>query len=159
MCLGCQNWLFLYVLCTCRPFPVSTSNLTGAMIGSLKKGSKQSLSLPSTAYNTLPSQHHLRTTTSSPRFIQQGPSSSHSHSAASHHKRSPSSDSGHGTMHQTAPNATSVSSGPASGGGGGGFAANVRSTTPVSYHGSTGAGGGGSGGGRRSNNTVYLHGM
>ena len=133
------------------------------MIGSLKKGSKQSLSLPSTAYNTLPSQHHLRTTTSSPRFIQQGPSSAHStHSSSAHHKRSPSSDSGHGTMHNTvpAPNAaTSVSSGPASGGGGSGYAANVRSTTPVSYHGSTGAGGGGgSGGGRRSNNTVYLHG-
>ena len=130
------------------------------MIGSLKKGSKQSLSLPSTAYNTLPSQHHLRTTTSSPRFIQQGPSSAHStHSA--HHKRSPSSDSGHGTMHNTvpAPNAASVSSGPASGGGGSGYVPNVRSTTPVSYHGSTGAGGGGgSGGGGRSNNTVYLHG-
>ena len=125
------------------------------MIGSLKKGTKQSLSLPSTAYNTLPSQHHLRTTASSPRFIQQGPSSSHStHSSAAaahaHHKRSPSSDSGHGTMHNTVPQPNTVSSGPASG---------VRSTTPVSYHGSTGAGGGGGGsGGRRSNNTVYLHG-
>merc|ERR1712113_1282973 len=41
------------------------------MVGSLKKGSKQSMSLPSTAYNTLPA--HV------------------------HHKRSPSSDSGTGS--------------------------------------------------------------
>ena len=61
---------------TVRPFSVSTSNLTAHMVGSLKKGSKQSLSLPSTAYNTLPSQHHLqRAAASSPRFIQSSNSS------------------------------------------------------------------------------------
>ena len=70
---------------------VSGSNLASHMVGSLKKGSKQSMSLPSTAYNTLPAHvHHMRSTTSSPRVIA-GQSKKH------HHKRSPSSDSGTGS--------------------------------------------------------------
>merc|ERR1719232_1208554 len=49
------------------------------------------MSLPSTAYNTLPAHvHHMRSTTSSPRVIA-GQSKKH------HHKRSPSSDSGTGS--------------------------------------------------------------
>ena len=63
------------------------------MVGSLKKGSKQSMSLPSTAYNTLPAHvHHMRSTTSSPRVIA-GQQQNKKH----HHKRSPSSDSGTGS--------------------------------------------------------------
>ena len=62
------------------------------MVGSLKKGSKQSMSLPSTAYNTLPAHvHHMRSTTSSPRVIAGQQNKKH------HHKRSPSSDSGTGS--------------------------------------------------------------
>ena len=78
--------IYLYLLCL-----VSGSNLASHMVGSLKKGSKQSMSLPSTAYNTLPAHvHHMRSTTSSPRIIA-GQSKKH------HHKRSPSSDSGTGS--------------------------------------------------------------
>eukprot|EP00094_Tigriopus_californicus_P003255 TCALIF_03130-PB protein Name:"Similar to Asap2 Arf-GAP with SH3 domain, ANK repeat and PH domain-containing protein 2 (Mus musculus)" AED:0.23 eAED:0.23 QI:0/0.83/0.71/1/0.66/0.71/7/921/476 len=94
----------------------SSSNITPNLMGSLKKGSKQTLSLPSTAYNTLPSQHHLRSSTSSPRFI------------PNNHKRSPSSDSGHGTLH----NPMMMSS-------------TSRSNTPVSYHGG------------KVHHTVFLH--
>lgn len=75
-----------------KPSLFSGSNLASHMVGSLKKGSKQSMSLPSTAYNTLPAHvHHMRSTTSSPRVIagQSGPQTSH--------KRSPSSDSGTGS--------------------------------------------------------------
>ena len=104
------------------------------MVGSLKKGTKQTLSLPSTAYNTLPSHHHLRSSTSSPRFI------------ANNHKRSPSSDSGHGTLHHP-------------------VMVNSRSNTPVSYHGGEGhsrrSGGrsnGGGSGGKVQHHTVFLHG-
>jgi hypothetical protein len=150
----------LYSVCVSRPEPSSSSSFA---VGSLKKGSKQTLSLPSPGFNTLP---HLRTTTSSPRFIQQqqvaaaGPS-------PSHHKRSPSSDSGHGTMHNNAQQQQMVPSGPGSGGGG---ISNVRSNTPVSYHGSTSGGRIGEGGssGRIGSgvvrevgkvpHTVYLHG-
>ena len=76
---------------------VSGSNLASHMVGSLKKGSKpsSSISLPSSAYNTLPSQHHLRTSTSSPRFI--GTHSSTPPTTKPLHKRSPSSDSGTGS--------------------------------------------------------------
>lgn len=73
--------------------PVSGSNLASHMVGSLKKGSKQSMSLPSTAYNTLPAHvhNHMRSTTSSPRVI------SGSNKKSANHKRSPSSDSGTGS--------------------------------------------------------------
>jgi hypothetical protein len=142
--------------------PLQPSLSSSFAVGSLKKGSKQTLSLPSPGFNTLP---HLRTTTSSPRFIQQqqvaaaGPS-------PSHHKRSPSSDSGHGTMHNNAQQQQTVPSGPGSGSG----ISNVRSNTPVSYHGSSSGGriGEGSSGGRSGGSvvrevgkvphTVYLHG-
>merc|ERR1711963_815509 len=74
-----------------KPSIFSGSNLASHMFGSLKKGSKQPMSLPSTAYNTLPAHvHHMRSTTSSPRVIA-GQSKKH------HHKRSPSSDSGTGS--------------------------------------------------------------
>ncbi len=82
---------------------VSGSNLASHMVGSLKKGSKpsSSISLPSSAYNTLPSQHHLRTSTSSPRFIGNTPPTTATPTAAIAtkplHKRSPSSDSGTGS--------------------------------------------------------------
>lgn len=62
------------------------------MVGSLKKGSKQSMSLPSTAYNTLPA--HVHQMRSSPRVIS---GSSSSKKASQYHKRSPSSDSGTGS--------------------------------------------------------------
>ena len=61
------------------------------MVGSLKKGSKQStMSLPASAaannssYNTLPNHHHLRTSTSSPRFIKNVGQSSSSHLVSAH---------------------------------------------------------------------------
>ena len=86
---------------------VSGSNLASHMVGSLKKGSKQSMSLPSTAYNTLPAHvHQMRSTTSSPRVIsgqnnssnQSGGKGGHgSSSKKPYHKRSPSSDSGTGS--------------------------------------------------------------
>ena len=82
---------------------VSGSNLASHMVGSLKKGAKQSMSLPSTAYNTLPAHVHnrMRSVTSSPKVIGAGQSQTPktgSHSkTASHHKRSPSSDSGTGS--------------------------------------------------------------
>ena len=80
-----------FVFCPCL---VSGSNLASHMVGSLKKGSKQSMSLPSTAYNTLPAHvHKMRSTTSSPRVIS-GQSSSNK---KQYHKRSPSSDSGTGS--------------------------------------------------------------
>merc|ERR1719411_914892 len=76
---------------TKKPSIFSGSNLASHMVGSLKKGSKQSMSLPSTAYNPLPAHvHHMRSTPSSPRVIA-GQSKKH------HHKRSPSSDSGTGS--------------------------------------------------------------
>ena len=85
--LVCNNFFF------CPLFIVSGSNLASHMVGSLKKGSKQSMSLPSTAYNTLPAHvHHMRSTTSSPRVIA-GQQQNKKH----HHKRSPSSDSGTGS--------------------------------------------------------------
>ena len=68
---------------------VSGSNLASHMVGSLKKGSKQSMSLPSTAYNTLPA--HVHQMRSSPRVI------SGSNKKSQYHKRSPSSDSGTGS--------------------------------------------------------------
>jgi len=75
-----------------KPSLFSGSNLASHMVGSLKKGSKQSMSLPSTAYNTLPAHvHHMRSTTSSPRVIAGQQNKKH------HHKRSPSSDSGTGS--------------------------------------------------------------
>ena len=105
VCLIC--FFSFYVL----PTLVSGSNLASHMVGSLKKGSKQSMSLPSTAYNTLPAHvHQMRSTTSSPRVISgQNMSSGNSggsstgHHGPSHggkkpyHKRSPSSDSGTGS--------------------------------------------------------------
>ena len=117
--------LFVNVSFSC-PSSVSSSNLAAHMVGSLKKSSKQSLSLPSSStspssssYNTLPSQHHLmRASTSSPRC----------YVSNNNHKRSPSSDSGHGTMHNPLLSASS------------------RSNTPVSYHGG------------KMHHTVYLHG-
>ena len=88
-------------------FPlVSGSNLASHMVGSLKKGSKQSMSLPSTAYNTLPAHvHQMRSTTSSPRVISGqnisgnsgGTGHGPSHGKKPYHKRSPSSDSGTGS--------------------------------------------------------------
>ena len=99
----------MFVLClTLYVFPlVSGSNLASHMVGSLKKGSKQSMSLPSTAYNTLPAHvHQMRSTTSSPRVIsgqnnssnQSGGKGGHgSSSKKPYHKRSPSSDSGTGS--------------------------------------------------------------
>ena len=60
------------------------------MVGSLKKGSKQSMSLPSTAYNTLPA--HVHQMRSSPRVI-----SGSNKKSSQYHKRSPSSDSGTGS--------------------------------------------------------------
>ncbi|XP_040581690.1 arfGAP with SH3 domain, ANK repeat and PH domain-containing protein isoform X2 [Lepeophtheirus salmonis] len=75
---------------------VSSSNLATSMVGSLKKGTKKHTS-PS--YNTLPSNRYIR---SSPKVISNSPA---------YHKRSPSSDSGNGTLHN-----------PLS-----------RSNTPVSY--------------------------
>ena len=60
----------LYVFLFTFSSLVSGSNLASHMVGSLKKGSKQSMSLPSTAYNTLPAHvHQMRSTTSSPRVI------------------------------------------------------------------------------------------
>jgi hypothetical protein len=85
-CFGCLTYS-----CFC---PVSGSNLASHMVGSLKKGSKQSMSLPSTAYNTLPAHvHHMRSATSSPRVITGSKTSQNK----PHHKRSPSSDSGTGS--------------------------------------------------------------
>merc|ERR1711953_307141 len=94
-----------------KPSLFSGSNLASHMVGSLKKGSKQSMSLPSTAYNTLPAHvHQMRSTTSSPRVISgQNNSSNQSgihgsggkggpgSSKKPYHKRSPSSDSGTGS--------------------------------------------------------------
>ena len=101
----------MFVIClSLYVFPlVSGSNLASHMVGSLKKGSKQSMSLPSTAYNTLPAHvHQMRSTTSSPRVIsgqnssnQSGVHGSGGGGAGStkkpYHKRSPSSDSGTGS--------------------------------------------------------------
>jgi len=75
-----------------KPSLFSGSNLASHMVGSLKKGSKQSMSLPSTAYNTLPA--HVHQMRSSPRVIS---GSSSSKKASQYHKRSPSSDSGTGS--------------------------------------------------------------
>ncbi len=122
--------------------PVSGSNLASHMVGSLKKGAKQSMSLPSTAYNTLPSHHHLRTSSSSPRVVGNQPAAN----SGGSHKRSPSSDSGHGTLHnplvpgqqpQQQHHHQHLSSNHSS----------SRSNTPVSYH-----------GGNKVHHTVYLHG-
>lgn len=127
------------------------------MVGSLKKGSKASnasLSLPasaapgsSNAYNTLPSQHHLRAATSSPRFIAAS-------AGVGVHKRSPSSDSGHGTLHhhlQASANTpgsrshTPVSLGQRERGG----AAGAAQGTPAAAGPNNGA---------KVHHTVYLHG-
>ena len=98
VCLICFSF---YVLSL-----VSGSNLASHMVGSLKKGSKQSMSLPSTAYNTLPAHvHQMRSTTSSPRVISGqnisgnsgGTGHGPSHGKKPYHKRSPSSDSGTGS--------------------------------------------------------------
>ena len=114
-----------------RPLSVSGSNLVSHMgMGSLKKGSKQSMSLPSTAYNTLPSHHHLKTSSSSPRVANAA--------SASSHKRSPSSDSGHGTLHNPLASAHHPHLQQ--------HQSSSRSTTPVSYHGG------------KVHHTVYLHG-
>jgi len=89
-----------------KPSLFSGSNLASHMVGSLKKGSKQSMSLPSTAYNTLPAHvHQMRSTTSSPRVISGqnisgnsgGTGHGPSHGKKPYHKRSPSSDSGTGS--------------------------------------------------------------
>ncbi len=110
--------------------PVSGSNLS--MVGSLKKGSKQSLSLPSTsAYNTLPSPHHLRLAAAAAAVAATAASPAAAPSQPSH-KRSPSSDSGHGTMHNPLYMGPSASS---------------RSNTPVSYKSAS-----------RVPHTVFLHG-
>ena len=111
------------------------------MVGSLKKGSKQSMSLPSTAYNTLPSHMHggggghLRTSSSSPRVVNPGTPGT---GVGVAHKRSPSSDSGHGTLHNPL---AAVAAAQAH-----------RSNTPVSY------GGGGGANSNKVHHTVYLHG-
>eukprot|EP00096_Caligus_rogercresseyi_P000256 TRINITY_DN10653_c0_g1_i1.p1 TRINITY_DN10653_c0_g1~~TRINITY_DN10653_c0_g1_i1.p1 ORF type:complete len:1071 (-),score=319.10 TRINITY_DN10653_c0_g1_i1:387-3599(-) len=83
---------------------ISSSNLASSMVGSLKKGSKKQHN-SSSSYNTLPSNRYVR---SSPKVISSAPSN--------YHKRSPSSDSGNGTLHN-----------PLS-----------RSNTPVSYLSSAG---------------------
>lgn len=96
--------------------PISANGSYNHLIGSLKKGSKQTMSLPSTSYNTLPTNRHLRNNVSSPKFISQSNLSggkgqsprsgihstppnnntSHSYLMMSANKRSPSStDSGH----------------------------------------------------------------
>ena len=85
------NVFFNVALFVCS---VSGSNLASHMVGSLKKGSKQSMSLPSTAYNTLPA--HVHQMRSSPRVIS-GSSSSNKKASSQYHKRSPSSDSGTGS--------------------------------------------------------------
>ena len=105
--------LYMYRMCPYMFFSfyvhtlVSGSNLASHMVGSLKKGSKQSMSLPSTAYNTLPAHvHQMRSTTSSPRVISGqnissgnsgGTGHGSSHGKKPYHKRSPSSDSGTGS--------------------------------------------------------------
>ena len=104
ICFACFVYISLYVFFLFFLYTVSGSNLASHMVGSLKKGSKQSMSVPSTAYNTLPAHvHQMRSTTSSPRVISgQNTSSStpggHQGSAKKpYHKRSPSSDSGTGS--------------------------------------------------------------
>ena len=117
LCMCCTDLCFdcSYVFVMCLSLYVFTlvsgSNLASHMVGSLKKGSKQSMSLPSTAYNTLPAHvHQMRSTTSSPRVISgQNNSSNQSgihgsggkggpgSSKKPYHKRSPSSDSGTGS--------------------------------------------------------------
>ena len=104
ICFACFVHVFVFFICFFLFFCiVSGSNLASHMVGSLKKGSKQSMSLPSTAYNTLPAHvHQMRSTTSSPRVISGQNTSStpggHQGSAKKpYHKRSPSSDSGTGS--------------------------------------------------------------
>lgn len=93
LCKFVLGIFFVEYVCHVLCFVVSGSNLASHMVGSLKKGSKQSMSLPSTAYNTLPAHvHQMRSTTSSPRVI-----SGQSSKNKAYHKRSPSSDSGTGS--------------------------------------------------------------
>ena len=112
------------------------------MIGSLKKGSKQSLSLPSTSYNTLPTNRHLRNNVTSPKFISQsslspggsgkvtsprGPNVTPPSNYMMMNKRSPSStDSGHSSSNMPASYRSS--------------SGNKRTSSKVQHH------------------TVYLHG-